>query len=186
MLKIRLMRIGGNKRPFYRVVVQEERSKRTGGYIELLGTYNPLTEPKEVKINQERADYWVKQGAQLSEGYLRIIGKAPQRPPRKPKKEKPAHPADSGKPQEKAEEPSKDVPSEAGDAAKSETDEASGAVESAPETEVIEDSASQQTSSEAPAETAEPEITEPSDASQSDKQSAGPASEETPAEEKKE
>lgn len=66
----------------------DERAKRTGAYIELLGTYNPLTEPKDIKLKQDRIDYWVKQGAQLSTGYLRIIGKAPQRPPRKPKKEK--------------------------------------------------------------------------------------------------
>lgn len=88
MLKIRLMRIGAKKRPFYRVVVVDERAKRTGGYIELLGTYNPLTEPKEIKLKQDRIDHWIKQGAQMSDGYLRIIGKAPQRPPRKPKKEK--------------------------------------------------------------------------------------------------
>lgn len=86
MLKIRLMRIGAKKRPFFRVVVVEERSKRTGKYIELLGTYNPLTEPKDIKLKQDRIDYWIKQGAQMSTGYLRIIGKAPQRPPRKPKK----------------------------------------------------------------------------------------------------
>lgn len=88
MLKIRLMRIGAKKRPFYRVVAVDERAKRTGGYIELLGTYNPLTEPHEIKLKQDRIDYWIKQGAQLSDGFLRIIGKAPQRPPRKPKKEK--------------------------------------------------------------------------------------------------
>ncbi len=82
------MRIGAKKRPFYRVVAVDERNKRTGGYIELLGTYNPLTEPKDIKLKQDRIDYWVKQGAQLSTGFLRIIGKAPQRPPRKPKKEK--------------------------------------------------------------------------------------------------
>lgn len=87
MLKIRLMRIGAKKRPFYRVVVVDERAKRTGGYIELLGTYNPLTEPKDIKLKQDRIDYWVKQGAQASDGFLRITGKAPQRPPRKPKKE---------------------------------------------------------------------------------------------------
>jgi len=99
MLKIRLMRIGAKKRPFYRVVVVDERNKRTGGYIELLGTYNPLTEPKDIKLKQDRIDYWIKQGAQPSDGYLRMIGKAPQRPPRKPKKEKkveePAVPAQS-------------------------------------------------------------------------------------------
>ena len=88
MLKIRLMRIGAKKKPFYRVVVLDKRAKRTGAYIELLGTYNPLTEPKEIKLKQDRIDHWVKQGAQFSNGYLRIIGKAPQRPPRKPKKEK--------------------------------------------------------------------------------------------------
>lgn len=88
MLKIRLMRIGAKKKPFYRVVVVEERSKRTGGYVELLGTYNPLTEPKDIKLNKERIEYWTKQGAQPTTGYLRIIGKAPQRLPRKAKKEK--------------------------------------------------------------------------------------------------
>lgn len=82
------MRIGAKKRPFYRVVAVDERAKRTGAYIENLGTYNPLTEPKDIKLKQDRIDYWIKQGAQPSTGYLRIIGKAPQRPPRKPKKEK--------------------------------------------------------------------------------------------------
>lgn len=88
MLKIRLMRIGAKKRPFYRVVAVDERAKRTGGYLELLGTYNPLTEPHEINLKQDRIDHWVKQGAQLSNGFLRIIGKAPKRPPRKPKKQK--------------------------------------------------------------------------------------------------
>lgn len=73
-------------RPFYRVVVIDERSKRNGAYIELLGTYNPLTEPKDIKLKQDRIDHWVKMGAQKSVGFLRIIGKAPQRLPRKPKK----------------------------------------------------------------------------------------------------
>jgi len=101
------MRIGAKKRPFYRVVVVDERAKRTGGYIESLGTYNPLTTPKDIKLKQDRIDYWIKQGAQMSTGYLRIIGKAPQRPPRKPKKEKkkeePVTPA--------TETPSSDTPS---------------------------------------------------------------------------
>lgn len=119
MLKIRLMRIGAKKRPFYRVVVVDERVKRTGGYIENLGTYNPLTEPKEVKLNQARIDYWVKQGAQPSDGYLRMIGKAPQRPPRKPKKEK------------KVEEPKATE-----ETAKSEPAKASGAVEPTTEPEI--------------------------------------------------
>ena len=85
-VKIRLMRIGTNNRPFYRVVAVDERKKRTGGYLELLGTYNPLTEPKEINLDQAKIDAWMKKGAQPSDGFLRIIGKAPQKPPRKPKK----------------------------------------------------------------------------------------------------
>lgn len=96
-VKIRLMRIGTNKRPFYRVVAVDERRKRTGGYLELLGTYNPLTETKEINLKQDRIDDWLKKGAQPSNGFLRIIGKAPQRPPRKPKKEKKEAPASEEK-----------------------------------------------------------------------------------------
>lgn len=81
------MRIGTKKIPFYRVVVVDGRAKRTGAYIELVGTYNPLTQPKDIKLEQKRIDYWIKQGAKPSVGFLRIIGKAPQRLPRKPKKE---------------------------------------------------------------------------------------------------
>ncbi len=87
-VKIRLMRIGAKKRPFYRVVAVDERKKRTGDYLELLGTYNPLTEPKEVILKKDRIEYWTKQGAVPSEGYLRAIGKAPQHPARKPRKAK--------------------------------------------------------------------------------------------------
>lgn len=89
-VKIRLMRIGAKKRPFYRIVAVDERKKRTGGYLELLGTYNPLTTPHDIKLKQDRIDHWLKNGAQPSDGFLRITGKAPQRPARKPKKEKPA------------------------------------------------------------------------------------------------
>ncbi len=85
-VKIRLMRIGTKKRPFYRVVAVDERKKRTGKYIELLGTYNPLTEPKEIILKKDRIEHWIKLGAVLSDGYLRMIGNAPQRLPRQPKK----------------------------------------------------------------------------------------------------
>ena len=82
------MRIGTKKRPFYRVVLIDERAKRNGAYLELLGTYNPITNPHEIKLKQDRIDHWVKMGAQQSDGFLRIIGKAKQRPPRKAKKNK--------------------------------------------------------------------------------------------------
>lgn len=74
------MRIGTKGRPFYRIVVVDERKKRTGGYIDQIGTYNPLTNPKEIKIDQVKVDEWKKKGAQFSTGFLRIIGQAPQRP----------------------------------------------------------------------------------------------------------
>ncbi len=109
-VKIRLMRIGTNNRPFYRVVAVDERRKRTGGYLELLGTYNPLTEPKEINLDQGKIDAWIKKGAQPSYGFLRIIGKAPQRAPRKAKKapkEAPAPAAEqaAAAPAEEAHEP---------------------------------------------------------------------------------
>lgn len=67
------------------MVAVDERKKRTGKYIEMLGTYNPLTEPKQINLKKDRIEAWIKNGAQLSVGYLRIIGQAKQRPPRKPK-----------------------------------------------------------------------------------------------------
>lgn len=98
------MRIGAKKIPFYRVVVVDERTKRTGGYIEALGTYNPLTKPKDIKLKRDRIDHWIKQGAQMSVGYLRIIGKAPQRPPRKAK-----HPSNGGEKEKKVEQPAEEA-----------------------------------------------------------------------------
>lgn len=82
------MRIGAKKRPFYRVVAVDERRKRTGKYLEALGTYNPLTEPHEIILKKDRIEYWQKNGAVLSDGFLRITKQARQKPPRKPKKEK--------------------------------------------------------------------------------------------------
>lgn len=63
-----------------------ERVKRGGKYLELLGNYNPIVEPKQISINQERVDYWVSKGAQESVGFLRITGRAPQRKRRASKK----------------------------------------------------------------------------------------------------
>lgn len=110
-VKIRLMRIGSKGRPFYRVVAVDGRRKRTGGYIELLGTYNPLTEPKQIILKQDRIDEWVKNGAELSTGFLRIIKKAPQRLPRKPKKAQP-EPVAAPTPAPVAETPVEETPVE--------------------------------------------------------------------------
>ena len=62
-VKIRLSRQGKKKAPFYRLVVADSRSPRDGKFIELIGTYNPMTEPATVTINEERALYWLKEGA---------------------------------------------------------------------------------------------------------------------------
>jgi small subunit ribosomal protein S16 len=63
-VKIRMKRMGAKKRPFYRLVVADSRSPRDGRFIEEIGYYNPLTEPVEIKINEERAIKWLKEGAQ--------------------------------------------------------------------------------------------------------------------------
>ena len=62
-VKIRLKRMGQKKRPFYRVVVADSRSPRDGKFIEEIGTYNPVSEPKEFKIDKEKAKQWIKNGA---------------------------------------------------------------------------------------------------------------------------
>ena len=62
-VKIRLSRQGKKKAPFYRLVVADSRSPRDGKFIELIGTYNPMTDPASVTINEERALYWLKEGA---------------------------------------------------------------------------------------------------------------------------
>lgn len=62
-VKIRLTRMGDKKSPFYRVVVADSRSPRDGKNIEVIGTYNPLTEPAEIKIDANKAKKWLSNGA---------------------------------------------------------------------------------------------------------------------------
>lgn len=64
MVKIRLRRLGAKKAPFYRIVVADSRFPRDGRFIEEIGTYNPLSDPAEIKIDSERAQQWIKNGAQ--------------------------------------------------------------------------------------------------------------------------
>jgi len=67
VVKIRLARYGRKKRPFYRIVVTDSRKRRDSGWIESIGYYNPLTEPKTVKIDMDRLNYWLGVGAKMSE-----------------------------------------------------------------------------------------------------------------------
>ena len=73
MVRIRLTRLGTHKRPFYRVIVTDSRNPRDGANIEQIGYYNPLTEPKDIKIDLSRVDYWVSVGARPSETVGRLI-----------------------------------------------------------------------------------------------------------------
>lgn len=72
-VKIRLKRMGAKKRPFYRVVVADSRSKRDGRIIETLGTYNPITEPAETKIDEELVLKWLRNGAKPSDTVKNLL-----------------------------------------------------------------------------------------------------------------
>ena len=63
-VKMRLTRMGDKKAPFYRIVVADSRVARDAKYIDLIGTYNPIANPEEVKIDAEKAQQWIKNGAQ--------------------------------------------------------------------------------------------------------------------------
>lgn len=76
MVKIRLRRLGAKKAPFYRIVVADSRYPRDGRFIEEIGTYNPLTDPAEIKIDAERAQQWIKNGAQPTDTVRGILKKA--------------------------------------------------------------------------------------------------------------
>ncbi|CCQ97465.1 ribosomal protein S16 (BS17) [[Clostridium] ultunense Esp] len=72
-VKIRLRRMGAKKNPFYRIVVADSRSPRDGRFIEEIGYYNPLTEPKTVKIDDEKATKWLKNGAKPTDTVDRLF-----------------------------------------------------------------------------------------------------------------
>lgn len=76
MVKIRLKRMGAHKKPFYRVVVADSRNARNGKFIEELGYYNPLTNPAEIKIDLEKAEKWIAQGAQPTDTVRELLKKA--------------------------------------------------------------------------------------------------------------
>ena len=76
MVKMRLKRMGAKKAPSYRVVVADERMPRDGRFIEEIGFYNPMTNPAEVKIEAEKAQKWIKNGAQPSDTVRALLKKA--------------------------------------------------------------------------------------------------------------
>lgn len=67
MVKIRLTRLGDKKNPFYRIIVADSRAPRDGAFIDIVGTYNPLVDPAEIKIDAEKAKHWLSVGARPSD-----------------------------------------------------------------------------------------------------------------------
>ena len=76
MVKIRLKRMGANKKPFYRVVVADARSPRNGRFIEEIGIYDPMKDPKVIEIDKEKANKWLSTGAQPTETVKGLFKKA--------------------------------------------------------------------------------------------------------------
>ena len=72
-VKIRLKRMGSKKNPFYRIVVADARAPRDGKFIEEIGYYNPLTEPKTVKVDAEKVNQWIKNGAKPTDTVNRLF-----------------------------------------------------------------------------------------------------------------
>ena len=76
MVRIRMTRLGRKKRPFYRIVAADSRSPRDGRNIETLGWYDPMTDPSGLKLDIERVDYWLGQGASPSDTVGKLIERA--------------------------------------------------------------------------------------------------------------
>ena len=76
MVKIRLRRVGAKDKPSYRLVVADSRAPRDGAFINIIGHYNPLTDPETVVIDEEKALHWLRQGAQPTDTVARLLAKA--------------------------------------------------------------------------------------------------------------
>ena len=76
MVKIRLRRMGAKKNPYYRIVVADSRSPRDGRCIEEIGTYNPLTDPATIQVDVEKAQQWIKNGAQPTDTVRALLKKS--------------------------------------------------------------------------------------------------------------
>jgi len=74
-VRLRLTRKGANKRPYYRLVAADSKASRDGKFLEILGTYNPMRNPVETKIDKDRVSYWLEKGASPSESVRAILTK---------------------------------------------------------------------------------------------------------------
>lgn len=98
-VKIRLTRMGDKKSPFYRIVVADSRSPRDGKFVEILGTYNPLTNPSEIKVDTEKVKTWMNNGAKPTDTVKDILVKAGvmEKPAQKKTQTKPKRKEKTGK-----------------------------------------------------------------------------------------
>ena len=76
MLRIRLRRVGGRGKPSYRVVIADQRAARDGAFVEIIGHYDPRTNPETVVIKEDKALHWLSKGAQPTDTTARLLGKA--------------------------------------------------------------------------------------------------------------
>jgi small subunit ribosomal protein S16 len=76
MLKIRLRRVGARKKPSYRLVVADIRAPRDGAFVDIIGHYDPLTDPETVVVQEDKALHWLRQGAKPTDTTARLLGKA--------------------------------------------------------------------------------------------------------------
>ena len=81
MLAIRLRRTGSKKRPFFRVVVTDSRTARDSSFVEVLGFYNPRTNPETLTVKRDRLEHWLKAGAQPSDTIRTLVARMPPAPP---------------------------------------------------------------------------------------------------------
>jgi small subunit ribosomal protein S16 len=88
LVKIRLRRVGAKKKPSYRLVVADSRAPRGGAFVDIIGYYNPLTNPETIVIDGEKALSWLKQGAQPTTIAAKLLSKAGVTEKSKPTKEK--------------------------------------------------------------------------------------------------
>ncbi len=75
-VKLRLKKMGAKQRPFYRIVAADSRFPRDGRFLEIVGTYNPITVPAEIKVDEEKALYWLNNGAMPTDTVRNILSKA--------------------------------------------------------------------------------------------------------------
>jgi small subunit ribosomal protein S16 len=80
MLVIRLRRAGSTRRPFFRIVVAESSSPREGRFVEVVGSYNPRTQPETVNVDRDRLAHWIKSGAQPSDTVRTLLDRMPPAP----------------------------------------------------------------------------------------------------------